>query len=394
MKRMLIAAGLAAGMATASLVPALAQDELAKAQEIVEAYSKPNPPWDGPTTGPKGQSDKLVVYVSTDQRNGGARGVGEGVVEAAEVLGWDTRTIDGQGTVSGRSSGQSGVGFDSGPIELEASTRVAIESAELALTDVRLQPSAIVLGGIDANEQAALLEQAAGAGITVVGWHAYAATGPHPTLPIFTNITTDPLKVAEAAASYAVVTSEGKAGAIIFTDSVYEIAVAKSDAMAEVIKACAGCTLLELIDTPLSDTAIRMPPMTTNLLQKYGDKWTHALSINDLTFDFMAPSLASAGLPGDGQPTNISAGDGSEAAFQRIRDKQFQAATVAEPLRLQGWQVVDEINRSLAGEKDSGYVAPPHLFTPDNIQYDGGPDNIYDPNNGYTDVYKKIWGSN
>lgn len=363
----LMASALAAVLLAGASLPAMAQDDLGKAKEIVDAYSKPNPPWDGPTSGPAAQKDKLVVYVSTDQRNGGARGVGEGVVEAAEVLGWDTRTIDGQGTVSGRSSG---------------------------LTQaIALQPDAIVLGGIDANEQAALIEEAAGANIPVVGWHAYASTGPHPSLPVFTNITTDPLKVAEAAGSYAVVDSEGKAGAVIFTDSVYEIAIAKSDAMAEVIKACGGCTLLEVVDTPLSDTSTRMPPLTTSLLQKYGDQWTHALSINDLTFDFMAPSLASAGIDGDGKPVNTSAGDGSEAAFQRIRDKQYQAATVAEPLRLQGWQVVDEINRALAGEKDSGYVAPPHLFTPDNIAYDGGPDNIYDPNNGYQDAYKKIWGA-
>ncbi|WP_108658829.1 substrate-binding domain-containing protein [Acuticoccus kandeliae] len=360
-------AGLTAALLLGGIAPALAQDELAASREIVEAYSKPNPPWDGPTTGPAAQSGKLIVYVSTDQRNGGARGVGEGVVEAAELIGWDTRTIDGQGTVSGRSSG---------------------------LTQaIALQPDVIVLGGIDANEQAALVEEADKAGIKVIGWHAYATTGPHPSLPIFTNITTDPMKVAAAAAAYAVVTSEGKAGAIVFTDSVYEIAVAKANAMADVIRACANCKLLEYIDTPLSDTAMRMPPMTTALLQKYGDEWTHALSINDLTFDFMAPALASAGIAGDGHPTNISAGDGSEAAFQRIRDKQFQAATVAEPLRLQGWQVVDEANRALAGEKDSGYVAPPHLFTPDNIGFDGGPNNIYDPDNGYTEIYAKIWNA-
>ena len=67
---------------------------------------------------------------------------------------------------------------------------------------------------------------------------------------------------------------------------------------------------------------------------------------------------------------------------------------MAEPLRLQGWQILDEANRAIAGEADSGYVAPPHLFTPDNIAFDGGPDNIYDPDNGYTDAYKKIWGVN
>ncbi|WMS44624.1 substrate-binding domain-containing protein [Acuticoccus sp. MNP-M23] len=369
MHRTLIAAALMAGVATcAMLTPAMAQDDLTRAQELVDTYSKPNPPWDGPTTGPAAQPDKVVVYVSTDQRNGGARGAGEGVIEAGEKIGWDVRTIDGQGTVSGRSSG---------------------------LTQaIALQPDAIVLGGIDVNEQATLIQQAADAGIKLVGWHAYSTVGPHPTLPVFTNVSTDPMVVAEAAASYAITQSDGKAGAVVFTDSVYELAVAKARKMEEVIKACSGCTVLEFVDTPLSDTSTRMPPLTTSLLQRYGADWTYSLSINDLTFDFMAPSLASAGIDGEGPPVNISAGDGSEAAFQRIRDKQYQAATVAEPLRLQGWQVIDEINRALAGEKDSGYVAPPHLFTPDNIAFDGGPNNIYDPNNDYPAIYAKIWGVN
>ena len=106
----------------------------------------------------------------------------------------------------------------------------------------------------------------------------------------------------------------------------------------------------------------------------------------------MAPSLASAGIAGDGYPRNISAGDGSEVAFQRIRAKQYQSGAVAEPLRLQGWQIVDEMNRALAGEPPSGYVPPTNLFTPDTIQFDGGPNNIDDPDNGYTNAYKKIWG--
>jgi ribose transport system substrate-binding protein len=120
---------------------------------------------------------------------------------------------------------------------------------------------------------------------------------------------------------------------------------------------------------------------------------TYALSINDLTFDFMAPSLASAGIKGDGYPRNISAGDGSEVAFQRIRAGEYQVGTVAEPLRLHGWQVVDEANRALSKEKHSGYVAPVHLFLPSNIKSDGGARNIYDPENGYTESYLKIWNA-
>ena len=99
-----------------------------------------------------------------------------------------------------------------------------------------------------------------------------------------------------------------------------------------------------------------------------------------------------AGIKGDGTPKAISAGDGSESAFQRIRAKQYQAGTVPEPLNMQGWQLVDELNRAFNKADWSGYVSGIHLVTPDNIAFDGGPKNVFDPDNGYRDQYKKIWG--
>ena len=63
-----------------------------------------------------------------------------------------------------------------------------------------------------------------------------------------------------------------------------------------------------------------MPQLTTSLLAKYGKKWTYGIAVNDLYFDFSAPSLQSAGVnPATGFPRQISAGDGSVPAFQRIR---------------------------------------------------------------------------
>jgi ribose transport system substrate-binding protein len=346
-------------------VPALA-DAVSDAKSFVAEITKPNPPWTGPTTGPAAQTEKTIVYVSADQRNGGALGVGEGVKEAADAIGWTFRLIDGQGSVSGRSAG--------------------LQQA------IALQPDGIVLGAMDANEQSEAIRQADEAGIKIIGWHSTAAAGPSDKHPIFTNITTDPLDVSKAAASFVVADSDGKAGVVVFTDSVYEIAIAKSDAMARIIEDCEQCTLLSIEDTPLSEASTRMPPLTNALLQRYGDKWTYTLSINDLTIDFMPSALMSADHKQDGFPRNISAGDGSEAAFQRIQQNFYQFGTVAEPLRLHGWQVVDEMNRALAGETHSGYIAPTHLFTPENIQFDGGANNIYDPENGYQDAYKSIWG--
>lgn len=341
-------------------------DAVADAEKIIELTSTPNAPWKGPTTGPKAAAGKTIIYVSTNQNNGGALGAGNGVKEAAAKIGWTFKLIDGKGTVQGQAS--------------------AIAQA------VASKPDVIVLGGIDANEQATAIEEAGKQGIVIVGWHSYGKAGPHDKLPIFTNITTDPLEVAKSAAAYPCATTKGNVGAIVFTDSNYEIAVKKSNAMADFLKACGNSKVLEIVDTPLAEASTRMPQLTTALLQKYGKAWTHALSINDLTFDFMAPALSAAGIKGDGNPISVSAGDGSEVAFQRIRSGEYQAGTVAEPLNLQGWQIVDEANRALNKEKDSGFVAPAHLFVPSNIKFDGGPKNTYDPDNGYRDAYAKIWG--
>jgi len=203
-------------------------------------------------------------------------------------------------------------------------------------------------------------------------------------------VTTNAMDVSKAAALWAFEDAGGKPGVIIFTDSTYQIAIDKADRMRDEIEALGG-TVLEYVDTPIAETSQRMPQLTTSLLQRYGDKWTHSLAINDLYFDFMGPSLAAAGLKGDEAPINVAAGDGSESAYQRVREQQYQAVTVAEPLTLQGWQLVDELNRAMAGEPWSGYETPLHVVTPDNIEFDGGPNNTFDPDNGYREQYKKIW---
>ncbi|MEO0991474.1 MAG: sugar ABC transporter substrate-binding protein, partial [Pseudomonadota bacterium] len=127
-----------------------------------------------------------------------------------------------------------------------------------------------------------------------------------------------------------------------------------------------------------------------SLLQKYGDSWTHALAINDLYFDFMGPALASAGISSDKGPQAGSAGDGSEAAFQRIRTGNYQTITVAEPLNLQGWQLVDELNRAIQGEACSGYVTSPALVTQEGLSKVEG--NQFDPDTPYRAAYSAIWG--
>jgi len=357
----LLPAILCAALSMAGTV-AHADDFLARAKEKVAMATTPTTRWDGPTTGPVAAAGKTLAFVASDMRNGGVLGVSQGVQEAAKFLGWQVRVLDGQGTVQGRTA--------------------ALNQA------IALAPDGILLGGFDAKEQSAGLRSASSQNIPVVGWHA--AKEAAAVDGMFVNITTPADGVAEMAALYAIAISEGKAGVVIFTDSAYSAAIAKSDIMAKIIQQCADCTLLGVEDTPLADTSNRMPQITATLLQRHGEKWTHALGINDLYFDFMGATLQTAGTQGRKLQT-ISAGDGSESAYQRIRRKRFQNATVPEPLHLHGWQMVDEINRAISGEKPSGYVTPVHLVIQENIEKDGGNKNHYDPANGYRNAYQKIW---
>jgi len=337
-----------------------------QARSYIKQITAPGAPWTGPTTGPKAQGKRLIVFVDYDERNSGGRAVGEFAGEAAKIMGWDYRVIDGQGTVSGQTT--------------------ALNQA------IALKPDGIILGSVDAIEHNPEISQAVAQGIKVVSWHSGTVAGKIPGSPIFTNVTTDPSEVARAAGLYAVADSNGTANVILFTDSAYQICIKKTDAEKAAVEGCKTCKVLQIEDTPLGEASTRMPQLTANLKGKYGDKWSYSIGINDLYFDFMAPALQAAGIPGDGTPKNISAGDGSEAAFQRIQTQQYQIGTVAEPLRLHGFQVIDELNRAFAGQPPSGYTAPVHLFTPANVTADRGKGGIYDPANGYEKAYRDIWG--
>ncbi len=365
MNRTRLLGGIAA-LALLAATGARADDFMDAAKAKVNAATQKAGAWDGPTTGPKAAAGKTIIYVAGDLKNGGTEGVSRGVDEAAKVIGWTLRVIDGQGEISGRTA--------------------ALNQA------IALKPDGIIVGGFDAIEQNAALAGVKDAGIPFVGWHATIEPGPDSKTGMFANVNTRIADVAETAADLAIVDSGGKAGVVIFGDSTYAMAIGKARMMEAQIKKCSGCTVLTLEDSPMAEASTRMPQLTTSLLQRFGDKWTYSLAVNDLYYDFMGPGLSSAGKSGSDTPHNISAGDGSESAFQRIRSKQYQIATVPEPLHEQGWQLVDELNRAFAKQPWSGYVSGIHLVTADNIGYDGGPENVYDPANGYRDAYKKIWG--
>lgn len=341
-----------------------ARSYLAEAKRVVDAAAQPAVAWTGPRTGPRAQPGKRIALVNEDLRNGGILAVDEGVLEAAKVIGWSVKVFDSGGTQEGR--------------------------RKMLADALNTRPDGLVIFGGDVHALAPWLKPFAERGIPIVGWHVAARAGPVPGTPVAMNVSTDPLEVARVTALAAIVQSGGHAGVVVFTDTNYELPRAKADAMAAVVRGCAGCALLEVRDVAISRNAELMPAATRELLARHGKRWTHALAINDIYFDYAAPVLTQAALPNNAL-SMLSAGDGSESAFLRIRTGTFQTGTVAEPLNLHGWQLVDEMNRLFAGEHVTGTVFPVHLVTADNIDADGGDRLLYDPANGYRDIYRRIW---
>ncbi|OQS40624.1 substrate-binding domain-containing protein [Chromobacterium haemolyticum] len=315
--------------------------------------------WDGPVSGPAAQPGRSVWFLASDLRNGGVVGVYRGLAEAGRLLGWRLTLLDGQGQRS--------------------SLLQFLERAQ------RERPAAVALGGFDAQEFLPQIQRLHAQGVTVLGWHAGDKPGPLPGL-LFTNITTSPLAAAQAAADYIVASSRGPIGVVLFTDSRFAIATAKTRQAVRQLQACQRCKVLAVEDISLAQVQQELPDKVTELYQRHGKAWTHSIGINDLYYDSIGHPLGKL----NASVVNISLGDGSLSAMRRIRAGLMQEATIAEPLHLHGWQMADELNRAFAGQLPSLYVTQPHLLVKQTIR-DSYLSIGYDPDNGYRRAYAAIW---
>jgi ribose transport system substrate-binding protein len=362
------AAATTKGTTCSPTAPPSKDPAVAAAQKIVSAAAGTSATWAGPTTGPKAVKGKLIVYVANTMSNAGDAGVYAGLKQAASHLGWTVKGIDGGSSPTNN-----------------------IAALDQALA---LKPAAIGVSSIDTSSASAFFQAAKAAKIPVIGNHTGNYPGFSSAVPgLFTNITSQPALIAKVAVACAIVASNGTAGVTISScGSEAPICLAKEQAMQAEMKTCPGCKLLAEDDFPFEDISQREGGIAAADYQKFGKRLTYMLSINDAYADSAIPALTAVGVGPAGPPQMIAAGDGSPAAFARIRTGQFQIATVAEPLNEHGWQMADEINRALNGQSPSNYVTYPHLVTIANVNIDGGQQNTFNPPNGYEQQYMKIWG--
>jgi len=333
--------------------------QLLAASAMAQDLSQALPP------GPPVQSAKTVVFIASDYKNGGVMGVYRGFEEASKKMGWTISLEDGQG---------------------QKSTQAALLARAIAA-----KPHGIVIGGFQPN---AFADQVAGvkrSKIVLLGWHA--AKEPGATKELFVNVSTRPVDVAKIAADFVIkdaIARKRPVGVVIFNDNQYAVANAKTEAMKQTIQACqdyAGCKVLAVENVLISDAAAAMPPAVSKLIAAHGAAWTYSLAINDVYFDEINYPLLLAKRT---DIRNVSAGDGSSKALDRIgAGISQQVATVAEPLKMQGYQLADELNRALAGAPPSGLQSQPILVTTELLKATGS--RGIESALGFEAAYSSIW---
>ncbi len=322
----------------------------------------PQTTWSGPTSGPKAVPGKKIIYVTNDSRNALQVVWGKAMEEAAAKIGWTVTTLDGQGTVNGWT----------------AAFSQAIAS----------KPDGIVTACDAASIQGPITD-AFNRKIPVIGLHASANPGPDQALHLWDNITSSGEEIGKALADYIIADSNGKGRAIILYDAQYAIAKLKAEAMKKEFATCASCTLLDYVNSPLAEVTTQMPQLASSWVSRFGTPF-YVMTIADYYYDFLIPALRAGGVKP--QDAKLIGADGTPKAYDRVRNGDFQVATVPEPPGLQGYQAIDEMNRALNGAPPSSFVPPVYVVTKDNIDKEGGSQNTFDPSNNYKTEYAKIWG--
>ena len=342
---------------------ALADDVVDHAKAVVAKLSGPQTEWAGPTSAPKPEPGKKIVYLSGDENNDICRLYGVFMGEAASHIGWTVTVIDGKGTPTGWLEGMR--------------------------QGIALKPDGIAMCADAASLQDPIKDGLA-QGIAFVGLHAAATPGPHPEINLFFNISEAPEAIGPLEADVAIAENP-KARVVVITHNEYAIAKSKSDATAAEVQKCPDCKLLEIANFPASAASDRMPGLMTGWVQRYGLP-LYVTSVGDNDFDFAVPALRAGGVSTD--DVKLIGADGNRSAYERIRaGGQYQTVTVAEPFELQAYEAIDQFNRAFHKEAPSDFIQPPFLVTHANVNSEGGEKNMFFPGNKYKENYLKIWGA-
>lgn len=328
-----------------------------------------------PASGPSAAKGKEVIWVSCGQQAVGCRVAAEGFMEAAKVLGWKARIIDGKLNVDN--------GFATG-------IRTAIAA----------KPAAIITFGIGCEEQQTPFQEAKAAGIPVVETNTpdCSEKGGPELFAVKNEFNKKALSASEFyerygenQASYVVDKTAGKAKVLV--NEWTGTAGKKIGAgWKKVFAKCSGCTILDNVGWEAAEQAPNGP-----MEQKFRTALTKYPEANSaiITFDSNATygGLANAIVEANRQHNMVLvSGEGFNETLELIREEKGLTAEAGawDQSKWFPWEVADELNRHFNGQPSVpegiglAVIDKEHNMPPKGENYKANVD--------FAKAYEEVWG--
>lgn len=312
-----------------------------------------------PTSGPPAAKGKSVILIPCSAAAAGCSEPMEGAAEAAKLLGWSTRTIDGKGT--------------------PADEENAIQQA------IALKPDAIIIHAIEPETVTGAVKDAEAAGIPVISSSTaetdLIADSSNPPRQIW-------VETGEQAAAFLIAQTEGKAKFVRIINEEFSGVLARQEGFDNWMSKCeaeAECEELAGSSFAFAEMAQKLPQVTQQLLQANPD--AEAIVV---PFDAAVPFVIQ-GEEAIGKELLVTGGDATAEALKCIREECGLTATGAVPVKWIGWTDIDAANRIFnnTDPKPASEGMPTKLITKNNVQEEEG---TWNGDVDYPKLYEELWG--
>jgi ribose transport system substrate-binding protein len=329
-------------------------DDLSTMGAAADQARKTVTAWHGPANSPPLQKGKTIYVITCASQGIGCVRAANGAKEGGEAAGWTVRVIDGKGD-PGTWNG-------------------AIQAAIAAKAD------GIVLAAVPPALVGDAIERAKKANVSVV---SVFNPIPEANSPVFAWVRPEHPAQGALMADWVAQDSQGKARVLVVEDREFGELRQRVTAFGEKIKMCSSCKLVGSVDITLGTMVQRLPGLIASQLSANPDIDYIIVPYDSAAF-FVSEGVRQAGKTGK---VKIAGYEGDPQTIDAIQNGT-QAATIADPAEWMGWQAIDELNRSFAGDKAQNTAVVFKLIDKSNVPDTKGCLGDYD----YKAQYRKMWG--
>lgn len=303
--------------------------------------------------------DQTIAVIQCAAANSGCIRVSDGVVEAAELVGWNVVELDGQGQASGQNT--------------------AVMQAVSQGVD------GIILAAFDSGSISQGMAAAAEAGIPVVSLLGDNVVGDGPT-DVFAEPDSGSEKAGAVLGAFAVVESDGAAKVATLSTDELIVTRNRTENFVDQIEACNGCEIVDQQNYLISNALTDVPLIASSIIQNNPDLDYIFVDIGQFG------AMTAAAIEQSGSDAQVLSVDCNPEDIVLLRDGKPQAACAAHALEAAGFAGVAALNYALAGESSAPaeLEVPTKLVTPNNLPAE----DLWTGDFDLAAEYKNFWGVN